>query len=44
MPSVVIETDDDAALVKSLFVVVAECEERKVSSVPGVVFVDTDYA
>jgi hypothetical protein len=43
MPSVVIEANDDAAFVESLFVVIAKCEEREASSVPGVVSVDADY-
>jgi hypothetical protein len=43
MPGVVIDADDDAVPIESLFVVVAECKERKVSSVPRVVFVDADY-
>jgi hypothetical protein len=43
MPGVVVEADDNAVSIESLFVVVAECKERKVSSVPGVVFVDADY-
>jgi hypothetical protein len=43
VPGVVVEADDDAAPVKSLLVVVAKCKERKVSPVPGVVFVNADY-
>jgi hypothetical protein len=43
MPGVVIKANDDAAFAESLFVVIAECEERKASSVPGVVSVDADY-
>jgi hypothetical protein len=44
MPSVIVEADDDAAFTESLFVVIAECEERKASSVPRVVSVNTDYS
>jgi hypothetical protein len=43
MPGVIVEADNDAVSVKPLFVVIAECKEREVSSVPGVVSVDADY-
>jgi hypothetical protein len=43
MPSVIVEADNDAVSIELLFVVIAECKERKVSSVPGIVSVDVDY-
>jgi hypothetical protein len=43
MPSVIVEADNDAAFAESSFVVITECEERKASSIPRVVFVDVDY-
>jgi hypothetical protein len=43
MPSVIVEADDNAVSIEPLFVVIAKCKERKVSSVPGIVSIDADY-